>query len=90
MTDRFVVTEISGFLNHAGALTIRKSFPEGLSCHVVDTAYGHKVMATFRTENVRERKNYKQVSHDEKKRLVRQRSAARASELNAEFAQVAA
>jgi len=46
--ERFIVTEVEGFA------TPRKSGArgehQGISCHVIDTAVGYRMMATFRSE----------------------------------------
>lgn len=47
---RYVVTELEGYLNQ----TPRAS-SLGLSCHVIDTAYNRRLVATYRSED---RKGY--------------------------------
>jgi len=44
--ERFIVTEIEGYATprHSGT-----KMP-GISCHVLDTAFNHRLMATFRSE----------------------------------------
>jgi len=48
--SRFVVTELLGYI------TARKSpGPHGLSCHVIDTAWNRRLVATYRSEDLTRR-----------------------------------
>lgn len=47
--SRFVVTELEGFAINAKGN--RSTNNRGLSCMVVDTAYCHRVVATYRSEH---------------------------------------
>ena len=49
--QRFVVTELTGYLR-LGAGRGGNDSP-GTSFHVIDRAYNHKLIATYRTEDVR-------------------------------------
>ena len=44
--ERFIVTEVEGFATSRAA----GNAPMGISCHVVDSALGYRMMATFRSE----------------------------------------
>ena len=71
--SRFVVTELEGYTN-----TVR--YP-GLSVHVIDTAVNHRLVATYRTEDVNGR-----IRRDGMRAFVRESARAKAAELNAALA----
>lgn len=79
---RYVVTEIEGYLNQAKP---RGSQVPGLSVHVLDTAFCHRVVFTARTENVRQSRaeSYAGMTPWEARERVRGLARARALELNA-------
>ena len=71
--SRYVVTEIEGHLT-----PISGPMLFGLSCHVIDTVWNHRMVATFRTEDMR----YRGRTYDYKRILVREQSRRLADELN--------
>lgn len=79
----FVVTEIEGWLTHEGAAKISGRIPSGLSAHVIDTAVNHRVMATFRTEDLPHSNYNGGLTPWERRERVRGLARARALELNA-------
>jgi len=76
---RYVVTEIEGY---AIVLPLRMKnstggVRPGIACHVIDTAYNHRVVFHARTEDIDGN-----MSHAERRRTVRERAATRCDLLN--------
>ncbi len=72
---RYVVTELEGFNEFSRG----SSLHPGLSCHVIDTAWNYRLVATYRTED------YGRGGRHWSKRLkVRERAAQHAERLNAD------
>lgn len=72
---RFIVTELEGLLQPSRG----GGKKPGLSCMVIDTAWNHRVAATFRSEE----KNGGPTTRDGARQKIREAAAARANELNA-------
>lgn len=68
---RYAVTEVEGFLS-------ADAWVSGLTCHVLDTAYCHRVVFTARTES-----DHTDAIAWHKRERVRGLARARAMELNA-------
>ena len=77
MTDRYVVTEIEGDLTPRPGSGPHP--PTGLSTHVLDTLYCHRIVETFRTEDFAT----VVATPWERREWVRGLARARAMELNA-------
>lgn len=81
--ERFVVTEIEGFARK----TATSGAPMGLSCHVLDSACGYRMMATFRSEEFAQARPPGPATREQRleysRELVRRLARARADELNA-------
>lgn len=82
-TERFIVTEVEGFATSRAA---GKESPMGLSCHVLDSAVGYRMMATFRSEQ-NNRTPMTVTTREARlayaRARVREMARARAAELNA-------
>ena len=71
---RYVVTELEGF----GNADPRSSHANpGLSCHVIDTAWNRRLIATYRTEDLPV-----QARHEGKRIRVRRMASDHAARLN--------
>lgn len=82
-TDRFIVTEVGGFLERRTSGNTSGSAKPGLSCHVIDTALNCRVMATFRTESIPRMPLVHRTPAD-REAIVRKMARVRAAELNAD------
>ena len=71
---RYVVTELEGYLNggRGGGANV------GLSCHVIDTAWNQRLIATYRTED------YPSGGHQWARLAVRDRATRHAARMNAD------
>jgi hypothetical protein len=77
MGNRFVVTELGGYLT----TSVRGS--QGVSCHVIDTAIARRLVATFRSEDhVTEPGRRGWVTTERAAQLARAAARARCDELN--------
>ena len=72
---RYVVTEIEGY-NEPSCGKIHS--PQGLSCHVIDTLWNRRMIASFRTED----DTYRGRAHYYRRILVREQSQRLCDELN--------
>lgn len=72
---RYVVTELEGYDTAA-----RSAKRPGLSCHIIDTAVNHRLIASYRTESYRAGLF---GNGDLIRRAVREKAAGHAARLNA-------
>lgn len=80
-TGRYVVTEIEGDLTPRPGAGPHK--PAGMSAHVLDTAVCHRMVATFRTEDLQRNST---LTPWQRREHVRVRARALADALNADDA----
>jgi len=80
--ERFIVTEVEGFATSRAA----GNAPMGITCHVLDSAVGYRMMATFRSEDFSRARSSAytregRLAHARER--ARSSARARAAELNA-------
>lgn len=84
MADRFVVTEVKGYVGREDA--------PGVSCMVVDTLYNRQLIATYRSEDVEDEEvdgRIVRLSARGRIEAVRRRAKGHAIELNLHHAAAA-
>jgi hypothetical protein len=73
---RYIVTEIVGFMEFSSGGGRANA---GMSCHVLDTAWNHRLVATYRTESY----GRAPIPQNVKRGYVRSKAREHADRLNA-------